>query len=66
MLEIFGWNNIEFGYEVCDVEYRVTAVHLERNLIFLVGEDRTLMAYDLSRKKIHVLPDRVVRYPRST
>jgi hypothetical protein len=29
MLEIFGQNNIEFGYEVCDVEYRVITVHLE-------------------------------------
>jgi hypothetical protein len=30
-LEIFGQNNIEFGYEVCDVEYRVITVHLEWN-----------------------------------
>jgi glutamine amidotransferase-like uncharacterized protein len=30
-LEIFGQNNIEFGYEVCDVEYRVIAIHLEWN-----------------------------------
>ena len=29
MLEIFGWNNIEFGYDVCDTDYRVIAVHLE-------------------------------------
>ena len=27
-LEIFGQNNIEFGFEVCDAEYRVIAVHL--------------------------------------
>jgi len=26
-LEIFGWNNIEFGYDVCDADYRVIAVH---------------------------------------
>jgi len=29
MLEIFGWDNIQFGYDVCDVDYRVIAVHLE-------------------------------------
>ena len=56
MLEIFGWNNIKFGYDVCDADYRVIAVHLEWNLIFLVGEDRTLMAYDMSHIKVHVLP----------
>ena len=28
-LEIFRQNNIEFGYEVCDAEYRVIAVYLE-------------------------------------
>jgi hypothetical protein len=65
-LEIFGQNNIEFGYEVCDVEYRVIAVHLEWNLIFLVGEDITLLAYDMNHKKVHVLPTRVIRYPRPT
>ena len=43
-LEIFGRNNIEFGYDVCDANYRVTIVHLEWNLVFLVGEDRTLIA----------------------
>jgi hypothetical protein len=48
------------------VDYRVIAVHLEWNLIFLVGEDRTLMAYDMSHRKVHVLPTRVVRYRRST
>jgi hypothetical protein len=36
-LEIFGQNNIEFGYRVCDAEYRVIVVHLEWNLIFLLG-----------------------------
>ena len=28
-LDIFEWNNIEFGYNVCDADYRVIAVHLE-------------------------------------
>jgi hypothetical protein len=39
-LEIFGQNNIEFGYNVYNVDYIVIAVHLEWNLIFLVGEDK--------------------------
>ena len=51
-LEIFGQNNIEFGYEVCDAEYKVIAVHLEWSLIFLVGKDRTLFAYDIERIKM--------------
>ena len=39
MLELFGKKNIDIGIEVCDAAYRVIAVHLEWNLIFLVGED---------------------------
>ena len=66
MLEIFGWDNIQFGYDVCDVDYRVIAVHLEWNLIFLDGEDRILIAYNLNLRKVLVLPAQVVRYPRPT
>jgi hypothetical protein len=44
----------------------VIIVHLEWNLIFLIGEDRTLMAYDMSRRKVHVLPTWVIRNPKST
>ena len=65
-LEIFGRNNIQFGYDVCDANYRVIAVHVEWNLIFLVGEDRTLIAYDMNRRKVLVLPTQVMRYPRPT
>ena len=65
-LEIFGQNNIEFNYEVCDAEYRVIAVHLEWILIFLVGEDITLLAYDMDHKKVHVFPTQVIRCPRPT
>ena len=39
-LEIFGRDNIQFGYDVCDADYRVIVVHLEWNLIFLVREDK--------------------------
>jgi hypothetical protein len=63
MLQLFGQNNIGLGFEATNADYRVIAVHLEWNLIFFVGEDRTLMAYDMSRRKVHVLLTRVVRYP---
>ena len=33
------------------MDYKVIEVHLEWNLIFLAGEDRTLMAYDMSHRK---------------
>jgi hypothetical protein len=66
MLETFGQNNIQFGYVVCDADYRVIVVHLEWNLIFLVGEDRTLIAYDLNSRKVYVLPAQVMHYPRPT
>ena len=65
-LELFGKKNIEIGTEVCDAAYRVIAVHLEQNLIFLVGEDKSLLAYDMNRSKVHVLPTWVVRYPKSS
>ena len=55
-MEIFGQNNIQFGYDVCDADYRVIATHLEWNLIFLVGEDKKLIAYDMNIKKVLVLP----------
>ena len=63
--ELFGHMAIKVGSEICDAEYRVIIVHQEWNFIFLVREDITLMAYDMSRRKVHVLPARVVRYPRS-
>jgi hypothetical protein len=46
-LELFGQKNIEIGTEVCDAAYKVIVVHREWNLIFLVGEDKTLIAYDI-------------------
>ena len=65
-LEIFGHHNIEFGYEICDAEYRVITIHLEWNLIFLIGEDRRLLAYDMNHGKVNVLPTWVIHYPRPT
>ena len=66
MLEIFGWNNIKFGYDVCDADYRVIAVHLEWNLIFFAREDGTIIAYDMDRISVHVIPTRVFQYGRCT
>ena len=65
-LQLFGLNNIGLGSKATNADYRVIAVHLEWNLIFLVGEDKTLMAYDMSHRKVHVLPAWVVHYPKST
>jgi hypothetical protein len=64
--EIFGWDNIQFGYDVCDADYRMIAVHLEWNMIFLVGEDKKLIAYDMNLRKVLVLLAQVVRYRRPT
>ena len=64
MLEILGRDNSEFGYNVCDADYRVIAVHLKWNLIFLVGEDKKLIAYEMNLRKVLVLPTQFVRYHR--
>jgi hypothetical protein len=55
-LQLFGLNNIGLGSKAANADYRVIAAHLEWNLIFLVGEDRTLMPYDMRHRKVHVLP----------
>ena len=63
-LERFGKKNIEIGIEVCDAAYRVIVVYLEWNLIFLVGEDKTLL--EMNHSKVHVLPVQAIGYPRRT
>jgi hypothetical protein len=40
----------------------VIIVHLEWNLIFLAREDGTTIAYNMDRKKVHVIPVRVFWY----
>ena len=55
-LELFGKKNIEIGTEVCDVAYRVIVVHPEWDLIFLIREDKSLLAYDMNHSQVHVLP----------
>ena len=63
--ELFGHMNIKVGFELCEEEYRVITVHPEWNFIFLVGKDRTLIAYDMDRRKVHVIHARVIRFCRS-
>ena len=65
-LELFGKKNIEIGTKVYDAAYRVIVVHPEWNLIFLVGEDKSLLTYDMNCSKVHVLSARAIGYPRST
>jgi hypothetical protein len=50
--ELFGCMNIKVGSELCDEEYRVIIVHPEWNFIFLLGKDRTLIAYDMHHRKV--------------
>ena len=66
MLKLFGQNNIEIGTKVCDAAYRLIVVHPEWNLIFLVGEDKTLITYDMNRSTVHILPAQAIGYPSST
>ena len=49
--ELFGQINIQVGSELYDADYRVLTVHLEWNLIFFVGEERTIITYDMDQKK---------------
>jgi hypothetical protein len=62
MEKLFGHMNIKVGSELCDEEYKVITVHSEWNFIFHVGKDRTLVAYDIDRRKVHVLHAHVIRF----
>ena len=57
--------NIKVGSELCDEEYRVITVHPECYFIFLVGKGRTLIAYDMDHRKVHVTHAHVIRFCRS-
>ena len=63
-LELFEQNIIELGSEVCDANFRVIAIHPKWNMIFFIGEQRTIIAYDLDRRKVHVISALVIRYHR--
>ena len=55
MEELFGRMNIKVDSELCDEDYRVITIHPEWNFILLVGKDRTLIAYDMDRRKVYVI-----------
>ena len=63
--ELFRYMNIKVGSKLCDEEYRVITVHREWNFIFLVGKNRTLIAYDMDHRKVHVIHALVIRFCRS-
>ena len=50
-MKVFGKTNIQFGYVDYDSAYTTIIVHLEWNLIFFVGAERTIIAYDMDQKK---------------
>jgi hypothetical protein len=60
MDELFRRMNIKVGSKLCDEEYRVITVYLEWNFIFLVGKDRTLIVYDMDRRKVYVIHAHVI------
>jgi hypothetical protein len=63
---LFGRINIRFGFLDFIDEDIVIIIHLERNLIFFAGEDGTIIAYDMDRISVRVIPARVFQYGRRT
>ena len=61
---LFERINIRFGFMDWVDEYTVITVHLEWNLIFFVREERTIIAYDMDCRKVHVIPTHVIWYGR--
>ena len=47
---------IQFNYLDVDEGYTMIAVHLEWNLIFFVGWERTIIAYNMDNRKVYVIP----------
>jgi hypothetical protein len=52
---LFGRINIRFGAMDWASEYIVITVQPEWNLIFFAREDGTIIAYDMDRKRVHVI-----------
>ena len=61
---LFGRINIRFGGVDWVAEYTVIIIHPKWNMIFFVGEQRTIIAYHMDRRKVHVIPTLVIRYSR--
>ena len=58
---MFGKANIQFNYVDYDSAYTAITVHLEWNLIFFIGAERTIITYDMDQTKVHVIPASVDR-----
>ena len=54
-LKVFGKTNIQFGYVDYESDYTAITVHPEWNLIFFVGEERTIITYNMDRRKVHAI-----------
>ena len=66
-IRILFWRiNIRFSFLDFVDEVIVITVHSEWNLIFFAGEDGTIIAYDMDRIRVHVIPACVFRYGRRT
>jgi hypothetical protein len=63
---LLGRINIIFGYLDFDDEDIVITVHPKWNLIFFAREDETIIAYNMDRKKVHVIHVCVFRYGKHT
>jgi hypothetical protein len=52
-----------FDFESC---YTVVIVHLEWNLVFFVGVgvERSVIAYNMDNRKVHVIPTHYILYGR--
>ena len=61
---LFGRINIRFGFLNFVDDDIVITVHPEWNMIFFVGEDGTIIAYDMDRRRVHAIPTRVFWYVR--
>jgi hypothetical protein len=59
---LFGRINIRFGWPDFDDKDIVITVHPEWNLIFFAREDGTIIAYNMDRKKVHVIPVHIFWY----
>ena len=55
-LKVFRKTSIKFGFVDYDSAYTAITVHPDWNLIFFVGAKRTIIAYDMDRRKVHVIP----------
>jgi hypothetical protein len=61
---VFGRINIRFGFP--DFVDECIVITQEWNLILFAREDGTIIAYDMDRRRVRVIPARVFWYGRRT